>query len=574
MASLAPTERASLKVFGIPELTHLICTAIQKRDNVNLMRVCRQLFYYILPFVWEEVDEANSLVSLIPGGGIITYDSEVSPHVVMRLPESLELSRFNIYAPHVKRLTPSALCIDEYDNWEGFLSCTRSVDLLPNLEALHLATLDNTRHTTTVTDWKIEAESVNWIIAFLSTSLRTLALVPSEALGFGHRIRWLDFGLTNSLLTSVAQKCPRLCSFNILPGEVESRAPVSRWRFGSVPQVSFSCDSPEIHSNLLRLSNLSFLLISPVVLSPKALNALSGLPKLETLCILGLENDLKVYGDDLQVPIEPFPALRNLELSRLTWGTVVNLCNAKFLTTKLHSITISYPHHSEVPDIFEDVSTRSFDIIPSLAANSPSITTLALRYFGDRQVSPGGLKSWGCLPLVNLHLGWTVISYCGFEALYSILSRLLLLEGLELNVDQKPFDLKQLRTIVETLPRLRRIQIPVKWGSIMQLTAADFTPCRTQSNNTLYLKSDFYLPKVQQEGAERLARYLSLLRPASVVVCESFREHFYRRHSDPPYIDEQPKDMINLELSRLRSNMETDTEIGNPKWPRRKGRVS
>ncbi|CAE6531914.1 unnamed protein product [Rhizoctonia solani] len=148
MASLARTERASLKVFGIPELAHLICATIQKRDNVSLMRVCRQLFYYILPFVWEEVDEANSLMSLIPGGGIVINDPELSPYMVMQLPNSLELSRFNVYGPHVKRLTPSALWVDEYDDWEGFLSCTQSVDLLPNLETLYLPPFDNTGHTT------------------------------------------------------------------------------------------------------------------------------------------------------------------------------------------------------------------------------------------------------------------------------------------------------------------------------------------------------------------------------------------------------------------------------------------
>jgi hypothetical protein len=82
MTTLTAIEKASLKVFGIPELTYLICSITQKRDNASLMRVCRQFFHQILPFVWEEVDEANPLVSMIPGCGIFTYDIDLVPYVV------------------------------------------------------------------------------------------------------------------------------------------------------------------------------------------------------------------------------------------------------------------------------------------------------------------------------------------------------------------------------------------------------------------------------------------------------------------------------------------------------------
>ncbi|CAE6501528.1 unnamed protein product [Rhizoctonia solani] len=171
---------------------------IRKGANVNLMRVYRQLFYDILPFVWEEVDQATPLVSMIPGWGIVTYDSDFSPYVVsdqgpmlydlLKRPlpghaipySSLDLTRFNIYAPHVKQLTPSTLHVDEYDGWEGFLSCTRSVDLLPNLETLILPDPDDTRRTSN--NETIEADAVNWITAFLPTSLQMLVLASREVI--------------------------------------------------------------------------------------------------------------------------------------------------------------------------------------------------------------------------------------------------------------------------------------------------------------------------------------------------------------------------------------------------------
>ncbi|CAE6340448.1 unnamed protein product [Rhizoctonia solani] len=199
------TERAALKVFGIPELAHLICGTIGKGDNVNLLRVCRQLFHDILPFVWEDVDEANILVSMIPGGGIITYDSDWSPYVVMQLPDSLDLTRFKIYAPHVKRFTPSALHVDEYDGWERFLLCTQSIDLLPNLETLCLPALDNTRYTHSH-HRTIEADTIKWITAFLSTSLQTLELAPPEVRRSNGDELWLNLPLFHGLMKSVSQK--------------------------------------------------------------------------------------------------------------------------------------------------------------------------------------------------------------------------------------------------------------------------------------------------------------------------------------------------------------------------------
>ena len=92
MASPALIEQAALKVFGIPELAHLICITVRKGDNVSLMRVCREFFYAILPFVWEELDEGYPLVSMIPGGDIVTYDSDWSPYLVSD--EGCNMSRF------------------------------------------------------------------------------------------------------------------------------------------------------------------------------------------------------------------------------------------------------------------------------------------------------------------------------------------------------------------------------------------------------------------------------------------------------------------------------------------------
>ncbi|EUC61352.1 hypothetical protein RSOL_391880 [Rhizoctonia solani AG-3 Rhs1AP] len=550
MASPAPTGRAALKVFGIPELAHLICDIIQKRDHANLMQVCRGLFYSILPFVWKEVDRPDMLVSMIPGGGIVSYESEVAIYEVMQLPGSLDLSRFNIYAPHVKRLTLCRMHVDAYDGWDRFLGCTRSVDLLPNLEAIYFPTSHISTYT--LNDERIDTTSANWAIAFLSTSLKSLVQAPLDVT---HPARiatplWLDFNSFNSLMTSVAQKCPHLCSLSILPAQVKLKYAASRFNLEPAAQIMFSCDYPDIYSSFLQLGNLTSLLISAAILCPEGLAALSDLPKLASLCVVSHMSDRQTRCDGLQIPDKAFPALKHLELSGLKWKTIFNLCNAKPLIVGLQSVIIIHRH----PRSSDAEGAKGFsDILASLAAHSPNITTLSVHGLGVRQLPPEALQPWGQLPLVSLHLGWHIGRTCQFSGLCSILSCLPLLQNLELGMEQIYFNLGQLRTILEHLPRLRHIRIPVKWESVTGLTDADFIPSLSRSNDTLYLKSNFYLPGSQQEkqeSVERLARYLFVLRPLAPVVCESYLPYF--RYSNIDYTGEEPQNMINAELSRLR----------------------
>ncbi|CAE6340445.1 unnamed protein product [Rhizoctonia solani] len=503
-ASPTPTEQAALKAFGIPELAYLICAINQKRDNANLMQVCRKLFYSILPLVWEEVNRPDLLVSLIPGGGIFPYETELLSYVVMELPCSLNLSRFNIYAPYVKRLILSPIDVDGYGDWKRFHSCTRSVDLLPNLETIYFPASYESRARPT----KVGIDSVNWAIPFLSKSLKALVQSPPA---ITHPIQhtyplWLDFDSSNSLMTSAAQKCPHLCSLSILPAPVRSTGLPNCSGFRSSPPIMLPCDSPEIYSSLAQLGNLTSLLISTALLCSEGLIAISALPKLESLCIAGRERDLETYCDHLWLPIDVFSQLKHLELTRLSWNTVSKLCDTKPLISGLQSLTITSPYNYSIPYPENERGKNISNIIPLLATHNSNIATLAVHDYGNHQLSPEVLDAWGRLPLVSLHLGWSVLSYCGFHVLFSILSRLPLLEDLQLKMTQAPFELKQMKQIIELLPRLSRIQIPVNWESITELAWGGFIPCRTQSDSPLYVKSNFYLSQSQEEGAGQIAR--------------------------------------------------------------------
>ncbi|CAE7223306.1 unnamed protein product [Rhizoctonia solani] len=537
MSSQIHAERAALKVFGIPELARLICGTIKQSENVSLMRTCRRLFHNILPLVWERVDKANQLVFLIPGSTrTITYDKMKHKSQVIRLPSYLDLSRFNIYAPYVKWFRPSIPYNEKYVRCESFLSCARSTELLPNLETIHLPVKYGALYES------IDTDRANWVTAFLSSSLQTLELAYQESRPLDERAPWMKFDMFDNLMVAASQKCPRLRSLSILPASVECYQIHHR----TIPPVFFLPISKD-HSIFL-LRNLTSLLVSSAILNSEALLALSALPSLEMLRIIGSQREHLVYCDGLELPAEGFPVLKHLELVPQSWTTIGNLCSVRPIVSGLHSLTIGY-----APSQYKARYHSVNDIIPLLATNTSTITRLVVRHdFGEARLDPNVAQYWKRLPLISLHLEWTYPTIRTSSIICSIMSCLPLLEELTFNMDQRILDLRELRTIVEHLPCLRRIQAIISWDPVTELGESDFTPSRSQSNETLYLESEFHFPEPRQKNAEQLARYLSMLRPSAAIICQSYQKQRYCFISQG-YIDlEGPKDTINAELSRLR----------------------
>lgn len=96
MRSVTRSPPPVLRVFNIPELGSLICAHVHKRNNASLSRVCRQLFHNVIPFVWESTDAIITLISMIPGAGVVVYDGEaLPPHVVSNLNVIFHLDELN-----------------------------------------------------------------------------------------------------------------------------------------------------------------------------------------------------------------------------------------------------------------------------------------------------------------------------------------------------------------------------------------------------------------------------------------------------------------------------------------------
>ncbi|CAE6477917.1 unnamed protein product [Rhizoctonia solani] len=560
---------AALKVFGIPELAHLICGTNRKRDNVNIMLTCRLIFQNIMPLVWEEVDDVVSLVSMIPGGGIISYDSEpLSPLMitpartrkVLRCPRALNLSRFNIYAPSIKRLRlPLTIHVDEYENWEAFLSCALPVELLPSLESIYLSFPKNHPHQNYET--KIGPDLVNLVISFLSSSLSTLVMVPPNVASQPQPSDWMNLELFHKLLSTVSQKCPNIRTIQILPGDIVLRESGYRWNSGVIQKLSFSYGSSGINAVILPLSRLVSLLVSPFVLNPGVLYAIAKLPALESLHILGIESDYTVYCNNLQLPTQSFPALTHLELNRLVKKTVINICKLGPFVQTLRSLSIlnhpeSGSHSIYIPKPYPNL----FDIIRAMASYNSKLERLTTRQ-ANVHTLPKLVELWGHFPLVSLRLEWGVDLYDDFDALHRLLSWFPLLEDLVLgDLGMDEFDLKQVRAIVQLLPLLRHLRISIEWESILQLEKADFQPVSTQSEHTLCLESLFHLPNPQQESAENVARFIFNLRPTSRVICKSAWPYFYRYLSGG-YVYQEPIRMINQALDPYYSEHNSSNQL-------------
>ncbi|CAE6439506.1 unnamed protein product [Rhizoctonia solani] len=548
-------EQAVLKVFGIPELACLICTNIRKHDNVNLMRVCRRLFRDVLPSVWKEVDGIVPLISMIPGGGITNYESDpFPPFVVLRCPDSdnLDLSRFNIYAPYVKKLTlPSVLQVDEHENLEKFIACSRSLNqgsgLLPNINSISLS-FPRRRP---VYIWgyceEIAAESISWIIAFLSPSLQKIVATPPGVTSSFQHPAWVDLNLYFKLLTCVSRTCPDLFSLDILPGDI-SKSSFKDFTFAR--RFSFTTNILEMHQPLLDFKNLVTLIVSPLSLSTGFLHTIAKLPALKSFGIRGLEIDGQDYCSDVELPAESFPALKELELNRLTWGTMINLCSLTPLTDGLRALFITYPYGTlslpESENIVELDITISH-ILSALVAHNSKLVTLDVRFYDPPPMMHIAIEPWGRLPLTRLRIGWREQSF-GFGTLFHLLPLLSLLEELIFDDTSDTFHLGEFRKIVQILPNLSYIRIPISFHAWPSLSDDDFQPV-SLSRPELCVESHFDLPEPRQHFAEIFALFLFGLGTGSKIVCKSARLWYLDYIIGEP--NEEAKDMINQALARF-----------------------
>lgn len=150
------------------------------------------------------------------------------------------------------------------------------------------------------------------------------------------------------------------------------------WSFTSAPDAA-------IPKTLAELTNLRVFSSSVFILEPVVVQALGGLPALESLGVADydLHRQRSPYlHDNFEVLDTWFPALRNLRLYDLHSRDITAMWNQPSLVQKLHSITIRcYPGAQEDDQVESPIGQEWIDVfISNLPRASPHIEELDLEF--------------------------------------------------------------------------------------------------------------------------------------------------------------------------------------------------
>lgn len=412
----------------------------------------------------------------------------------MELPRALDLSRFNFYAPLVKHLVIAATpFIDEYSNWKNFLACTRSISLLPNLEQItmeYVADCPLGRPRTRAINWPTEQagmDAINWVTAFLSTSLRELHISTNRVdANVGCCIY---SNLACNLLQDVSQKCHRLDTLTFLPGSI-------------VPVISGSINQVNGHEDLAKISSIISSFGSLRTLSMPLVNQIFSpftyFPRLESLSLHCLNDFQQGPYKESKLSKQSYPSLKSLQFCSVPWPVVLHLCDLNPLVRYLESIRIveSFKEGPSGDDRFSQ-------LVSCLAKHNSPISSLSVQSMA-LLFNPPSTKHLLNLPLTSLSLGYLRFDSASLSA---ILASVPMLEELIFWGGERPCDIKCLGLIILSLPRVAHLSLSFQLRHIGDLSEEDLALSESPCLRRLYLYCDIYLPKPVDKSAEKVARF-------------------------------------------------------------------
>ncbi|CAE7176745.1 unnamed protein product [Rhizoctonia solani] len=524
VACIQPTDSSpALRVFGIYEIATFICELLSRHDNARLLCVCHRLSQDIRPFVWNHVAAVEPLIQMIPETRVDVYMEEpFPPFTAIYLPDSISLSRISFYSPYIKHLDiPLTTVANAYENWDGFLASTQSIDLLPNLECLSLAIPLLTRGET------ITIQSLNWITAFLSSSLLCIQIYPDLAWDtstekFMHA--WITLDYATKLLRSISEKCHRLNCLMIMPGDVETQTTLVdtgtfNERITKTAPTEAVFLKPDLGLELVIpcFNSLRKLSITPFILERAAFVALGKLPYLESLSIRELhiaDEWPKIYCHTLNADLETqaFPALRYLDLFDLTYDTVINICGQRQLARAMHGL-------KPIVTWLSFRKNQLARLLRMLAHDNSPLRQLYLHIPGHWDIPPDFMGHFSHLKLTHLSLPQPNPFGLDYE-LNELLQSVPALESLEFNeweIEHLLY-IDQLRLIATSLPKLTHLSAPIDFSSTAHFEERDFIPCTPQFPGLFYLETSFGSNNWVY-AMNKLARYLHALWPN--ILCKS-----------------------------------------------------
>ncbi|KEP48919.1 hypothetical protein V565_112460 [Rhizoctonia solani 123E] len=430
--------------FEIPEILCLICEQAQRSDLAKLLTLSRLFFECAMPFIWKNlpVSAPMILLRLLPDSDRY-LNTNLGTTIVKTLLESLQpldsqsLTRFNLYAPFVKRIVRHHRNKQSNVAWDRLLNLVDARPILPNLEALSVS-LDNRL---------IQCQgSIPCLKAYLSPTLVEID-DPRTSDAYLY-MEPLDLA---RLLSEIAQECPHLSTLKL-------QSATGR------PYILEMHGSDELARSLGKFRQLRVVRLGLAVLDPKVIVVLSSLPNLESLSL----NESSFHGirpgsdedvDPLSISLPPgsFPALRHLgiyvhygfKIAYDIWG----------ITGLVRGLTSASVH------ALNDCSrTQLRELIRAISQSSPLVTSLHIECTRASEIALLSKEIMDCLallPLQHLRLSGKDRAdrrdYYGGELLALALPKL---ESLQIR--GYSFSFTDLTHMAKYMPRLQTLSIPVR----------------------------------------------------------------------------------------------------------------
>lgn len=236
------------------------------------------------------------------------------------LPDQPDLTRFNIYAPWVRRLEIfGGGCSQDIRNSGPLLNILTGRPLLPNLRIL-----------TTHIGAEISSKDLLWFInlCFSPTLVEIRTILHKR--GLPSRI---SPAAAPGFLQNIRNTCPQIEILEFYPEDSEYGSNLTGVETYYIP-------GNEYRITLASFSNLRSFTSTMYILQPETFSVLGNLPNLESLGIHGCREYDPVLAEGMNVPETWFPMLKILRLNEVHPFDITILWNQPTIARKLISIWI------------------------------------------------------------------------------------------------------------------------------------------------------------------------------------------------------------------------------------------
>ncbi|CAE6421061.1 hypothetical protein ACGC1H_006692 [Rhizoctonia solani] len=349
---------AGQKLVRVPELLSIICTFLGLSECKEVASVSRIWFLAATPVIWKHMVGIHHLLALFPDAEIKQIGVST---ITIRLPPSLDFTRFDIYAPLVKSLDLYGDSKHSYDFASWSTLNQRQRPLLPHLSSLTMRGVSGSRGS---------GDQLIWTKLLASSTLREVRTVSS---GKKRPSPSLVAPVTASLLLSqVICQCPDLQVLSIFPEPaLASTGNHKEGIFESFLMLS----QPPFHAYLPQARQLRELASNRQILRPDVLPIVASLPLLVHLEIFTLSIELD--ADDISLPEDAFPSLQRLSVYLGSNQGVTDLWRIPALR-QLTSLRIEFrDQHNDETD---DPDNWARNLLSTVAKNSPNLRHLHVNF--------------------------------------------------------------------------------------------------------------------------------------------------------------------------------------------------